>query len=374
LKKRIVFLITGLAYGGAENQLKSLAVKLKARNWDVGVISLLPPIAHVKEMEDSGICVSNLGMKRKRPDPRAILRLARILREWQPQILHSHMVHANLLARVTRMLVRVPVLVCTAHSINEGGRWREIAYRLTDNLCDITTNVSNVAVSRYIEVGAVPSNKIKFIPNGIDSLEYQRVSDDYRRQLRKKFELDGFFAWLAVGRLEAVKDYVTMIRAFDIVRRKYKNTVLFIAGEGPIRSDIQKFIYELELADKVHLLGLRKDIKDLMNAADGFVSSSIYEGLSMVLLEASACGLPIVATNVGGNKEIVLDGKSGYLVPVGEYELLAETMLQLMLLPIEDRICMGNIARNHVMKNYDIESVVDQWESLYNELLAKKIV
>ncbi len=128
MKWQILFLITGLAYGGAETQLVNLATKLKCRGWDVRVVSMLPPQAFVEELKNADIPLVTLNMRRGVADPRAVFRLLKILREWKPDIVHSHMVHANLLARVVRIFCKMPVLISTAHSIDEGGRWREIAY------------------------------------------------------------------------------------------------------------------------------------------------------------------------------------------------------------------------------------------------------
>ena len=162
----VLFLITGLAYGGAETQLVNLAISLKKRGWKVRVVSMLPPQAFTEELKEAGIPLSTLNMRRGVADPRAVFRLVKILREWKPDIVHGHMVHANLLARVVRIFCKIPVLISTAHNIDEGGRWREVAYRLTDPLVDLTTNVSRAAVERYIRVGAAPKNKIGSCPMG----------------------------------------------------------------------------------------------------------------------------------------------------------------------------------------------------------------
>jgi glycosyltransferase involved in cell wall biosynthesis len=122
----------------------------------------------------------------------------------------------------------------------------------------------------------------------------------------------------------------------------------------------------------VRLLGLRRDIPDLLNAADAFVLPSLWEGMPLTLLEASATALPIVATDVGGNSEVVLDGKTGYLVPPQEAKALTQAMLRVMLLSANDRIAMGQAGRAHVVQNSELEQVVDRWESLYRELLQRK--
>ncbi len=126
---KVLLLITGLGYGGAEAQLGRVATRLKARGWEVRVISLMPSRAYVEELEEAGIPVFSLGIRQKLPSPRPILRLARIIREWRPHIVHSYMVHANLLARLVRSLARFPILVCSARNVREGNRLRELLYR-----------------------------------------------------------------------------------------------------------------------------------------------------------------------------------------------------------------------------------------------------
>lgn len=369
--KSVVILTTGLAYGGAETQVVHLATRLRARGWAVRVVSLLPPHAYVDELKAVGIVVDSLGMSRGVPDPRALVRLARILRRDRPQVLHAHMVHANILARVVRLLVRVPVVICTAHNISEGGRWRELAYRLTDVLCDLTSQVSQAGMERYIEVGAVPAGKIRVIPNGVDTERF-RPNPDVRRRLRRELRLDDRFAWLAVGRFEKAKDYPNMVKAFARVVVKKPNASLLIAGQGSLRVEALRLVEDLGLAGHVHFLGLRKDVPALMNAADGYVMSSAWEGMPMVLLEAAATGLPIVATDVGGNHEVVLNGRTGFLVPPKDPQALAQAMLRLMETSEEDRARMGAAGRAHVMANYTLERVVDMWEALYGELLNRK--
>jgi len=336
----------------------------------------MPPRAYVVEMQAAGVSVFSLDIKRKVPDPRPFLRLARLIRAWRPEIVHSHMVHANILARIVRPLVRVPVLVCTAHSIDErgrkgSGRLREFLYRLTDPFCDLTTQVSQAGLERYVRIGTVPRHKIRYIPNGVDT---ERFKSDLEARLRSRQELrlEEAFVWLAVGRFDVEKDYPNMLRAFAQVVKKQCETFLLIAGDGPLRPAVEELARDLGLKDHVQFLGIRRDIPDLMNAADAYIMSSIWEGMPMVLLEASATELPIVATNVGGNREVVLDGKTGFLVPPKDPEALAQAMLRLMSLSEEERWRMGKLARQHIEAHYSLDRVVNQWEALYRELLAKK--
>lgn len=370
--RKICFLITGLNYGGAEASLVQIARRLKDRGWQVRVVTILPPAGYASVLEASGIPVASLGMRRRVPDPRAIFRTATLLRRWHPDILHTHMVHANLLGRIVRLLYNVPVLISTAHSIMEGGRWRDVAYRVTDPLCDITTQVSKAGLERYVRLRLVPEHKIRLVPNGVDAKTFA-PNLRIREELRSQLELGENFVWLAVGRFEEPKDYPNMLRAFAqaVAHMKgYNEVTLLIAGEGPTKPAVEALARELGVECRVRFLGMRRDVAGLMNAADAFLLSSAWEGLPMVLLEAAAVGLPIVATEVGGNAEVVREGISGFLVPPGDHQALAGAMIRMMRLPEGERRKMGEAGRSHVRERYEIERVVDQWEALYVELLG----
>lgn len=393
--KRISFLTTAINDGGAENQLIYLATRLKARGWETRVISMLPPRAYMEELSAMHIPVDSLGMRRGVADPRALFRLVALLRRSRPHIVHSHMVHANLLARLARPLHWVPVLISTAHNIDEGpdkrstrqlrqtpstpvaarsaagSNWRERAYRLTDPLCDLTTNVSEAAVARYVRVGAVPQRKIRFVPNGVDTTLF-KPDPDARLRLRRVLGLEGRFVWLAVGRFEEAKDHRTMIRAFATLSQAYPAALLLLVGQGSLEAEIKAQVVALGLVDRVRFLGVRRDIPALMNAADAYVMSSAWEGLPMVLLEASAVGLPIVTTDAGGNREVVVDGVTGFVVPTRDPGTLGRVMAQVLALPEAARAHIGTCGRAEVERQYSLERVVDRWEALYRELLGRR--
>lgn len=368
---KVIYLISGLGYGGAETQLLRLALRLKARGCVVLVVSLTPPKAYVEELESAGIPVFSLDIRRKLPDPRPIFRIAKLIRSLQPEIVHSFMVHANLFSRLVRMLVPVPVLICSARSTDEGGRSRELLYRLTDPLCDLTTQVSQAGLERYIRVGVAPLYKIRYIPNGIDTVRF-RPDPEARKRLREELQLGSAFVWLAVGRFDILKDYPNMLRAFSHLIQVHPNTLLIIAGDGLLRPVMEELVSDLGLKDRVSFLGFRRDISEVLNAADAYVISSACEGMPNVLLEAGATGLPIVATDVGGNREVVRDGETGFLVPPRDSEALALTMLHLMNLSGEERWRMGEAGRQYIKGNYSMDRVVDIWEALYHELTLRK--
>ena len=332
------------------------------------MISMLPLDSLMTSLAEDGVRVATLGMARGIPDPRAVARLARLLRQWRPDVLHGHMVHANLLARLSRLLVRTPVLVSTIHNQDEGAQWRYVAYRLTDRLTDATTTVSLVAVDESVRRGAVRRDRIRLIPNGIVIGDHHPDAV-VRDRVRAELGLSDRFIWLAVGRLTDAKAYPDMIDAFGRVFAADPRTHLLIAGEGPLQQDLQAAIDAAGLAAQIHLLGQRSDVPALMQAADGFVMSSAWEGLPMVLLEASASALPIVATDVGGSRDAIIEGKSGHITPPGDPAALADAMLAVMAMPADAQLAMGEAAREHVVA-FEMESVVDAWQDLYQRLLA----
>lgn len=365
---RLLFIITGLNRGGAEMQVFHLAKGFRDRGWIAEVISMLSGGSLVDDFRDAGIPLQQLGICRGVPDPRAISRLRKIIHNYRPDVVHSHMVHANLLARLTRVICRMPVLVTTAHNMTEGRRWTEIAYRVTDPLGDLTTIICNAAAERYVKVGSVPSERLTVVANGLP-VEQFGPDPASRAAIRQELGIGDEFVWLAVGRIEPPKDYTNLINA--IARMRTDRSMLLIAGDGPLRVQIEGLARELKVSDRIRFLGIRKDVPMLMSAADGYVMSSAWEGLPMVLLEAAASGLPIVATNVGGNAEVVRDGVSGYLVPPSDPCALAFRFQTVEQMPLAMRTAMGQAGRDLVVTNYSMSSVLDEWESIYRALIHK---
>jgi glycosyltransferase involved in cell wall biosynthesis len=319
-----------------------------------------------------GFRTESLDMRRGVPDPRGLARAARLIRDWRPDVVHSHMVHANLMARVLRLMVPIPVLVSTIHNIYEGGPLRMMAYRLSNTLVDHMTIVSEAAADRFVGDRIMPRGLLTVIANGVDTEQIRNVPAGSRESVRATLGMHGEFAWLAVGRFETAKDYPTMLRAFAQVRSRQPGAVLLLVGRGSLQAETEVLARELGLGDAVRFLGVRNDVPMLMNAADGYVMSSAWEGMPMVLLEAGAAGLPIVATAVGGNREVVLDDRTGFLVPPRDPEALAAAMLRLGGLPEAERRAMGERGHEHIRASYGLARVATRWEELYREVSSRK--
>ncbi len=344
----IALLTTNMARGGAETQVAHLAIELTRRGHDVHVISLLPPSAFEAELADAGVELHAPGI------PRIPLLLAKL----RPQVVHCHMFHANVLGRVLRAVLPFPAVISTLHSVAEskrGGdgtvRWRDLAYRLTDRLADQVTGVSLAVVERHAAVtrGAI------VIPNGVDTSVF-RPDPAARAAIRRELQLGpDAFVWVAVGRLMWKKNFRALIDAMAQIG----GAELLIAGTGPEESRLRA-----AAGSNVWFLGERKDIPALLNAADGFVLSSVVEGLPLALLEAAACGLPCVATAAGGVRE------TGIGLVVEDASELTAAMVQVQAAGPAARDRMGREARAIVQSRYSIEAVTTEWEALYRTLTA----
>ncbi len=369
---KILLLSTSMGMGGADQQLLSAALGLRQRGHDVRIVSLTSLGEMGQRARAAGLSTESLEMRRGFADPRGLVRLVRLVRTWRPSVLHSHMLHANLMARACRLFASVPAVVSTIHNIYEGGRLRMLGYRLSNGLVDHVTIISQTAADRFIRDRIVPAALLEVIPNGVDTERYREVPAGTRERLRRSLGLDGEFAWLAVGRFEQAKDYPTMLRAFARVHAAHPAAVLLLVGRGSLQADTQSLAASLGLDGRVRFVGTREDVPEFMTVADGYVMSSAWEGMPMVLLEAAAAGLPIVATMVGGNPEVVRDGTTGYLVPPRDDEALAGAMLRLMTLPEEERRAMGGRGREEVGQHYGLARVVDRYEAVYREVLRRR--
>ncbi len=236
------------------------------------------------------------------------------------------------------------------------------------------TNSSIVATS-LIERGVVSSERIKVIYNGIYTQEYADRSID-RVLIRKQLGIgEDEFCWLAVGNVSVAKDYPTLLRAFALVKKQYPNAQLRVAGGlwyDEVKDELDRLLDHHALHDHVQFLGQRTDVPALLHAADAFVLSSRTEGLPNAVMEAMATGLPVVATDVGGVRELVENEVSGYVVPSLKPDVLAQAMLQLTDLSSSERKEMGMAGQKHIRNTFELEVVCQQWEDLFVQHLTCK--
>jgi glycosyltransferase involved in cell wall biosynthesis len=363
---RIVYVLTSLGMGGAERVVLALAGRMAQRGHTVALLVVRPPVA---EQWPTALPVVHLEMRRS---PMSVLigleRGRRFLREFRPDLLHSHSFHANLVARLFKLFVPEAAVLSTVHNVYEGGWLRMLTYRLTDGLARRTAIVSRAAADRFVRLKAVPQEKCVVLTNGIDTAEFA-PSAERRDRMRTEMDAGAGFIWLTAGRIAPAKDYPNLLRAFALVRVARPDARLWIAGEGSGKSFsmVRSLAAELGVDDSVRWLGLRRDLPALLDAADGFVLASAWEGMPLALGEAMAMEKPVAATDVGGVRELV--GDVGALVPPKDPEALARAMLEQMQSTPEDRRALGQAARARIQASFSMDAKAGEWEALYGAIL-----
>lgn len=355
--------------GGAERQAILLAKGLRGRGWKVSAVALSGTGgAAAEELRDAGVAFVSLKMRKGLADLRGWVRFNRWLWRERPDVLHAHLPHAAWMARWSRLAAPVPVVIDTLHSSYAGGMGRQIGYRCSRWLADHVTAVSHATAESHLAAGMVSEDRLTVLGNGID-VDAWRPDAATRTRVRRALGLTEEFLWLAAGRLEAVKDFPALLAA---MAGGPQTAQLVVLGEGPLRAELGRLAARLGLERRVRFAGFEPDVARWMKAADGFVLTSRYEGLPMVLLEAGACGVPTVATDVVGIREVIVNRETGWLARAGDAKELTAAMTRLMQVPSEERRTMGERARRLVVERFSLEKVLDEWEKLYAELLDQR--
>jgi glycosyltransferase involved in cell wall biosynthesis len=217
-------------------------------------------------------------------------------------------------------------------------------------------------------LGAIPKRKCLVVTNGIDSAEFAPNSNR-RVDTRAAMGAGEDFIWLTVGRIVPAKNFPNLLRAFAQVRTGNPEAQLWIAGEasGSKSKQVEGLAAESGSFDHVRWLGLRRDLPVLLDAADGFVLASAWEGMPLAVGEAMAMEKPVVATDVGGVRELL--GDAGAIVPPRNPDALAAAMLEMMRRTPEDRRALGKAARGRIQSGFSMEARADEWEALYKSVL-----
>lgn len=359
---KVLLVITSLGVGGAERLVTSLADDYVANGHNVllvrfhGEADLRPTDSRVR-MENLEMRRSPLGVMA------ALVRLQKLVRSFQPDVVNSHLVHANILTRLLRLLTPMPRLISSAHNTNEEGRSRMLAYRLTDRLADISTNVSAEAVQAFENQKALSPDRMLAIHNGINTEDFvfdQAARDRVRAELSTD---DSTPLILAVGRLWEQKDYPSLLTAMSGLACRAGDFRLAIVGEGPLRGELEALAQSLGIADQVDFLGVRHDVPALMSACDVFVLSSAWEGFGLVVAEAMACERIVIATDSGGVKEVV--GEAGYLVKPRDSQALSSAIKQALHMSNAERLAVGEAARARVVEKFSLAATADRYLAVY---------
>ena len=291
-------------------------------------------------------------------------KLARHLKKSKIKILHLHNPTALFYGTLAGKIARTPCIIYTEHGRDFSS---SIKVRIANSLlCKIVNRVVVVAEhgKRYlVEHEGVNERKIFKIYNGIDPQKFGRTHSG--KVIRSGLGLHDDQSIIGiVARLDPIKNHTCLIRAMKIIVTRLPRTVLLIIGDGALRSELEGLTANLGLQDHIKFFGARSDIAELLSMLDVFVLSSLSEGLSLTLIEACAAAKPIVATDVGGNAEIVKHQSNGLLVPSDRPEDLAEAILEILSHEVKARL-MGEKGRKKFQEEFTLNVMVKKYEDLY---------
>jgi L-malate glycosyltransferase len=378
LRIKVFNFITHFAVGGTERQFVYITKQLDRSMFDLRVGCLARKGEFLQDIEAMDVPISeykinslyNYTALRRR------LRLARDIRREGVQIIHSYGFYPNVFSIPAAKLVRNCITVA---SVRDTGafpnrvRLRSMAQKMACQMADCVV-ANSTAVRDWLTGIGVPSHHIRVIPNGICVPPLNPSQRDF--PIRRQLGIEPTAPVVAVvARLNARKGLEYFLRAAVSVSKQYPAARFLIVGDSMVdstyRPSLEQLAGELELKGRVIFTGERTDVPQLLQEVDLSVLPSLSEGFSNSLMEAMAAGLPVVATNVGGNPEIVQDGVTGILVPARDSKALGDAILAILKSPQLSRQ-LGNAGRERVAKHFSLESTVRQTENLYLSLIKDK--
>jgi glycosyltransferase involved in cell wall biosynthesis len=346
---------------GSEAHLLALLPQLKERGWDVRFLMLHEhePGAwdFARELRARGIRLDAISLAAD-VDPVAFLRIAGYLGRLRPGILHTHLVHADVYGQLTGALTGIPVRVSTKHGFNEFRENRGFALgdRAIASLAHTHIAISR-GLARYLEeVEGFDGSSFEIVHYGI---EPDGVPRAYAADVPRL---------LCVGRLIPIKGHIVLLRAFAQARRQVPSLRLDIAGRGPLEPALRALTKEFGIEDAVRFLGYVAPIQRAIEDAAAVVVPSMGEGFGMVALEAMERARPVVAAEIGGLGELVEDGVTGYLVPPGEAEPLADAIVAVAS-NLPRAAAMGEAGRRRALEEFLQDRCTDRTEALYQRAL-----
>lgn len=380
---RILYVIGSLNHGGAEFHLRLITPELRSKGWKPSIYCLAQRGAQASDVEAADVEVIGPPLRTKRL-PAYLHRIVQatmsggklfwLLLRRRPNIVHFFLPGAYLIGGPLALLARTPIRIMSRRSLdNYQARWpllRRMELRLHKRMTAILGN-SSAVVSQLIEREACQPDRVHLIHNGIDLSRYG--DNALRDETRAELDITSTARVAAiVANLIPYKGHADLLRGLHLVRdRLPPNWVLLTIGrdDGAL-NDLQSLSEELGLAPHIRFLGLRRDVPDLLAASDVGILSSHQEGFSNALIEGMASGLPMVATNVGGNADAVIHDRTGLIVPPHDPQALGNAVADLMADEERARI-MGNAGKRRADENYSLASCVGAYETLYRSLLMK---
>jgi glycosyltransferase involved in cell wall biosynthesis len=369
MRYRVLHVLANLGAGGAERMAVHIVLGLNRQRFEPAIVAYAGRYGSdlEQQLDGAGVKTWFLG---KGPgfDWRTYYRLHRVFKEFRPDIVHTH-VHVMRYAFPSLAYFKPRLMVHTVNNIAEReieprARWlQRLAYRRGVIPVAVAREVAN-SLQRLYGIG-----NSRVVWNCIPTDLYASPQTSRQAWRVKQGFLEDDVLFVCVARFAPQKNHALLINAFAKGPASDPKAHLVLAGQGVLRAQLQERVNRLGLTSRVHFLGLRTDIPDVLGAADIFALGSDYEGNPLSVIEAMAAGLPIVSTAAGGVPELLQNGKQGFIVQPGQGEQLSEAMMTLLKDPGLRRT-MGAAAAARAKEKFDVSSMVRAYEELYDELSA----
>lgn len=380
MRKKILFIINWLHTGGAEMMLYKLLIGINQERWEPIVISLINGGKLQQQIADLGITVHNVNMKRGLPKVMSAWRLIKMVIQQNPDLIQGWMYHSNLAAYFSSVFLyqKVPVvwnIRSSLYTFRNQNIGTSLIIKFSANLSKFTKKIiynSNNSAIQHQNRGYA-SEKSIVIPNGFETDIFKPNKQAYLKIRNDLGIYSESFIIGMIGRFHPVKDHETFLKAAGLLNRIYPNVHFVLVGNGLDYQNqkLTKLIEEIKLTGQIHLLGERDDIPIITAALDIACNSSYSEAFPNVVGEAMSCEVPCVVTDVGDSAWII--GNTGRVVPPRNPDALANAWKELIDMEPEARYALGEAARARIIEYFSINSVVAQYETLYENLLAETL-
>lgn len=366
----VFHLITELSIGGAQNALLHFLEKMDRDRFSFLVVCFYNGDSVIaQKLRSLGVTVIDLGMIHKY-HLNALVKLFLLLKQFRPVILHTWMFHANIPGRILGRLAGVPVIISSEHTMGQEGQFRRWVNRWTSGFCDQIVCVSQAVYQFALNQVGLPAHKLIVVPNGIDLEKFKDLPGKIQSRNMLGLPEESLIIGV-VGRPRPVKGFHFLISAFVLLEKKVPSATLVFVGNGPDEVQLKRMAAESGVRQKIFFLDDRDDIPNVLPAFDLFVLPSLWEGMPIVILEAMAAGLPVLATQVGGVPELVVPDITGILVEPAAPEAWVGVMETLLVDP-DLRHRLGKQGRERVETHFGINDSVAKTEGLYTSQLIEK--
>lgn len=367
---KALFVIWSLEEGGAERFLTSLAQNFDRTKIEPVICCLNRKGIWAEELEAKGMRVVALE-KKMGIDLRAFFTLIKFMKKERFDIVNTQLWESDTMGRVAAILAGIPVIISTAQNVDIWKKWWQ---RIIDRLLSLRTNkiiaVSEATKEYYYKKVGIPSSKIVVIPNAIDISKFENVGDvtylyDELGVTKENFILT------CIGRLTEQKGHRYLLDSVALLKARHPSIRVLLVGKGEDENSLKKLCRDLNINTMVRFLSFRSDIPQILKLSDALALPSIYEGLPLCVLEAMSAAKPVIVTDAGGNREIVVDKGTGFIVPPRDAVALAEAIKSLLNLSDRGR-AMGERGREIIKNNFTIKPIADKTTGLFLSLSNKK--